>query len=67
MPLRKLIQLAGILGVSIEEIVGPQVLHRRKPGPASKLERKLMELEKLPRNEQQFVLRMLDSALAQAQ
>lgn len=66
-PLRKLIQLAEILGVSIEEIVGQPELHRQKPGPASKLEQKIMALERLPRSEQLFVLRMLDSALAQAQ
>ena len=65
-PLRKLVQLTEVLGVSIEEVVGQAAPRRRKPGPASQLERKLMELEKLPRSEQQFVIRMLDSALAQA-
>lgn len=66
-PLRKLCMLAEALGVSIEDCVGQAApRQRRKPGPPSQIERKLMELEKLPRSEQQFVIRMLDSALAQA-
>lgn len=66
-PLRKLCLLAEALGVSIEDCIGRAApRRRRKPGPPSQIERKLMELEKLPRNEQQFVIRMLDSALAQA-
>ena len=66
-PLRKLCVLTEVLGVSIEEVVG-QVApkQRRKPGPPSQIERKLMELEKLPRSEQQFVMKMLDNALAHA-
>ncbi len=66
-PLRKLCLLAEALGVSIEDCIGRAApRQRRKPGPPSQIERKLMELEKLPRSEQQFVIRMLDSALAQA-
>jgi len=58
--------MAEILGVSIEEVVGPAAPRRHRPGPPSRLERKLMEIEKLPRSEQQFVMKMLDNALAHA-
>ncbi len=65
-PLRKLVAMSEIFGVSIEDIVGQRSEQRRKPGPASVLERKISEIEKLPRSDQQFFIRMLDSALAQA-
>ncbi len=64
-PLRKLYALADVFGVSLEELVGGAA-RRRKPGPASKIEQKLMEIEKLPRRDQRFILRMLDNAIAQA-
>ena len=65
-PLRKLCALAEALGISLEEIIGDGAPRRRKPGPPSKIEQKLVEIEKLPRGEQQFILRMLDNALIQA-
>jgi len=65
-PLRKLCALAEALGVSLEELIGDSTPRRRKSGPPSKIEQKLAEIEKLPRSEQQFILRMLDNALAQA-
>lgn len=66
-PLRKLIALAEAFDISVEEVVGknePTPKRRRKRGPISKLEERLIELEKLPRSEQQFVIKMLDNALA---
>jgi len=65
-PLRKLCTLAEVLGVSLEEVLGRSGTRRHKPGPPSKIERQLMEIERLPRSDQQFVIRMLDNALAQA-
>ena len=65
-PLRKLVAMAEVLGISVEDVIGQNSEHRRKPGPASILERKINEIEKLPRSDQQFFIRMLDSALAQA-
>ena len=66
-PLRKLCLLADIFGIPIQEVVGHTAPRRHKPGPASKLERRLEEIERLPRSEQKFVIRMLDNALAKAQ
>lgn len=66
-PLRKLVVLAEALGISIEEVVGRNPARRRKRGPTSKIEERLLAIEKLPRSEQQFVIRMLDNALAHAQ
>ena len=66
-PLRKLVVLADALGISIEEVVGRSPARRQKRGPTSKIEERLLAIEKLPRSEQQFVIRMLDNALAHAQ
>jgi len=65
-PLRKLVAMSEVLGISVEDVIGRSSKQPRKPGPASILERKITELEKLPRSDQQFFIRMLDSALAQA-
>jgi len=65
-PLRKLCMLTDVFGVSMEELVGRSVPRRRKSGPPSRMERRLSEIEKLPRSEKQFVMRMLDNALAHA-
>ena len=39
---------------------------RKKPGPQSRLEQRIEEIRKLPRKDQEFVLRMLDTVLDQA-
>ncbi len=63
-PIRKLISIAEILGVSFEEIIGHTKHRRLKRGPASKIEQRLLKIEQLPKSEQKFLIKMLDNALA---
>ena len=56
--------LARTLGCSVESLVG------EKPGPAKrgpvpKLQQQIERISQLPRTQQQFVIRMIDTVLAQ--
>ncbi len=52
---------AAALNVSLAELLGER--SRRKPGPAPALQRKLEEIQKLPRAKQQAIMQVLDMAL----
>ncbi len=59
---------AAALEVSVAELLGSQPhTQRAKPGPASQLERRFERVKLLPRKEQEFVLKFLDTVLERAQ
>jgi len=56
-----------VLGVSHEELIDDaDVAARRKPGPKSVIEKRLVRIEKLSRTQKETVLRMLDGLLENA-
>lgn len=65
--------LAKVLGVSIETLIADDdaaqvsvaAPRRTRHGPVSRLEQQLDAITRLPRAEQKFVSKMLDSVLAQ--
>ncbi|MBN1672175.1 MAG: helix-turn-helix transcriptional regulator [Kiritimatiellae bacterium] len=54
---------AQVLGVSVDELLGVKPMARRKPGPQSKLQRKIERVRDLPENKQKLVLDFLDTVL----
>lgn len=61
---------AKALGVPMVELLGHDAaaaVPRRKPGPVSQLERRFERVKLLPRSEQEFVIKFLDTVLARAQ
>jgi transcriptional regulator with XRE-family HTH domain len=63
-------QAADALGISVAELMGidekaPAV--RKKRGPASALEQRIERIKRLPRSEQEFVLKFLDTVLERAE
>ena len=58
--------LAQILGLTTEELLGRDVKFKGKPGPTSKLQQQLEQINQLPRTKQRLVMQMLDAVLAQA-
>lgn len=65
MPLDLLPEVARLLGVSVEEVLGvtPQSARR---GPTPKLQQQLDRISRLPRAKQRIVMEMLDGVLSQA-
>ena len=61
-----LLKLSKALDVTVGELVGDDEPEprRRKPGPPSELEERFERLRRLPRRDQETVLRMLDGLLA---
>jgi len=67
-PVSALPGLAELLGVSMEELVaGKRSAQARKRGPASRLQRQMEQIQRLPRAKQRLVIEMLDAVIAQAQ
>jgi transcriptional regulator with XRE-family HTH domain len=65
-PVSTLPPLARTLGVSIEELIGePPSTATRKRGPTPKLMQQVERIQQLPRAQQRFIMRMLDTMLAQ--
>lgn len=63
-PVETLAQLAQHLSTSVETLIGTQANKARsKRGPASKLEQQLAQVHRLPKAQQKFVSRMLDTVL----
>jgi transcriptional regulator with XRE-family HTH domain len=56
-------QCADILDVTIEDLVSDEPAKRSKRGPPSKFEEKIEQLRKLPKREQDTVLKMLEGLL----
>jgi transcriptional regulator with XRE-family HTH domain len=58
---------AGVLEVSPADLVGSESeTPRSRPGPPPQLARRLEQIRLLPRKEQQFVIRFLDTVLEKA-
>ncbi len=57
--------LAQNLGVSVETLLGV-TSGKNKPGPASRLERQINQVRRLPESKQRFVSEFLDTVLQQA-
>jgi transcriptional regulator with XRE-family HTH domain len=58
---------AESLEVSVAELVGCEPrLARGRPGPSSQLARRIEQIRELPRKEQEFVIRFLDTVLEKA-
>jgi transcriptional regulator with XRE-family HTH domain len=64
-PANLLLVLAEEFEISLDDLCGA---HRKsgKPGPASRIERQLQQLSKLPRSQQRLVSEMLDGLLKRA-
>lgn len=58
---------AQALEVSVAELLGSEPRHYRgRPGPAPQLAQRLEQIRLLPRKEQEFVIRFLDTVLERA-
>lgn len=65
-PVSLLPELAQLLGISVDDLLG---LHRNgaaKRGPTPQLQQKIERLSRLPKAKQKFVLEMLEGVLSQA-
>jgi len=64
-PVRRLIQMAKILDVSADQLLGVEQQGKatRKPGPRSRLEAQLDRVRELPRQQQKAICTVLDMAL----
>ena len=59
---------AEALDVSVAELLGSQPKNSRgKPGPPPQLQLRFEQLRRLPRKEQEFVIRFIDTVLEKAQ
>lgn len=54
---------ARVLGVPQAALLDDEHTPRKKPGPPSQLEEKLVEARKLPRRKQEILVRMIDAFL----
>jgi transcriptional regulator with XRE-family HTH domain len=68
LPASMLPTLARLLTLSLDELMGQPMPKRSaaKRGPASRLQQQLDALAQLPKSQQQFVSRMIDTVLAEA-
>lgn len=68
LPVSFLPKLSRILGVSVGELLDCEesTKARKKRGPAPKLQQRFERVQKLPRAQQQVVLKMLDGLLEQS-
>ena len=58
---------AESLDVSVAELLGDEAgISRKRPGPEPQLFRRLDQIRQLPRKEQEFVIRFLDTVLERA-
>jgi transcriptional regulator with XRE-family HTH domain len=58
-------QLADLLGVGTEELIGTATRRQGKRGPTPQLQQKIERLSTLPQAQQRLVLKMLDGVLSQ--
>ena len=65
-PIELLPEVARLLGVSVEELLGLNTETTAKRGPTPKLQQQLERLSRLPRAKQRFVSEMLEAVLQQA-
>ncbi len=68
MPVSSLPPIARYLGVSVEELIGePASPAAKKRGPTPKIQQQLERIQRLPKAQQRFVMKVIDSVLAQQQ
>ena len=60
-------RLSQILGISIEELMEPTLLNRRRGGPTGRARRLFETVSELPRHQQQKILEVVEALLAQQQ
>lgn len=65
-PVASLPLLARTLGASVETLIGEQTTATAKRGPTPKMQQQIERLTKLPKAQQQLVMKMLDGVLNQA-
>ncbi len=65
LPSTLLPELAAVLGVSIEQIIGVREQNGQKRGPKSQLERQLEAIADLPRHEQRRILSVVEALVGQ--
>jgi transcriptional regulator with XRE-family HTH domain len=59
---------AEVLGVSVGELLGSEPKATRgRPGPTPQLQLRFEQIRRLPRKEQEFIIRFLDTVLEKAQ
>ncbi len=64
-PISHLPRLAGLLGVTVEELLGTQAKRSTgKRGPAPKLQQQLEQIQALPKAKQRAITQVLDSVIA---
>ncbi len=64
-PIDLLPEVARLLGVRVEELLGLSAGTARR-GPTPKFQQQLERINRLPRTKQRFVMEMLDAVLTQA-
>lgn len=66
-PVSQLTPLAKLLGVSVEELIDDKAAAKAtKRGPASRLERQIEQIRRLPKAKQKFVSEMLESVISRS-
>ena len=63
-PISHLPRLAGLLAVTVEELLGTPAKRTGKRGPAPKLQQQLEQIQALPVAKQRAIAQVLDSMLA---
>jgi transcriptional regulator with XRE-family HTH domain len=58
-------QIARVLAVSVEDLIGEEARATRR-GPAPRLLQQMERIQRLPKAQQRFVMQMLDTVLQQA-
>ena len=65
-PVWRLLNLAEVLGIKVEELLDGSERSERKRGPAPKVQRLIEQVNQLPRTRQRFVVEILEDVLARA-
>ncbi len=63
-PVSLLSPISEILEVTVEDILGTEAPKIKKAGPASKLEKQIEKVKKLPRSNQKFVSTFLEQVIS---
>jgi len=63
LPSSLLVPLADVLGVGVHELLGVKEPGLRRPGPNGYLRDRFEAVRKMPRKDQQFVVKFLDQVL----
>lgn len=60
-------QLARILNLSLDELLGLPARHTQKRGPTSRLEQQIEAIRQMPMTKQKFVTEMLDNVIGKTE